>query len=64
MGHNTLTNVTIVNIPPKNTLGQFALQNYGALYFVKDMFINIRHIMHFNKTQKQFFVNNFCVSEL
>ena len=39
MGRNTLTKVTIVNFlpPKKNTLGQFVLQNYGALCFVMDM---------------------------
>ena len=43
--HKTLTKVTIVNSPPlkKNTLGQFVIQNNGALFFVMDMFINIRH---------------------
>ena len=50
MGHNTLTKVTRINLSPppppkkkKSTLGQFVLQNYGALYFVMDMFKNIRH---------------------
>ena len=48
MGRNTLTKVTVVNSPPppppqKNILGQFVPENYGALYFVMDMFINIRH---------------------
>ena len=43
MACTTLTKVTIVNFPKKNALGQFVLQNYGALYFVMDMFINIRH---------------------
>ena len=50
MGHNTLTKVTRINLSPppppkkkKSTLGQFVLQNYGALYFVMDMFINIKH---------------------
>ena len=52
MKYNTLTIVTTVNpppplpppTPPKNkNLDQFVLQNYGALYFVFDMFINVRH---------------------
>ena len=55
MKYNTLTIVTTVNppspLPPpnprppprKNNLDQFVLQNYGALYFVLDMFMNVRH---------------------
>ena len=64
MACNTLTKVTIVNFSPKNILGQFVLQNYGALYFVMDMFINIRRNYAFQQKSKKVFVNNFCVSDL
>ena len=55
MGQNTLTKVTIVNFPPKITLDQFFLQNYGALYFVMDMFINIRHNYAFQENSEKTF---------
>ena len=38
---------------PKNVLGQSSLQNYGALYFVMGMSINIRHIYAFQQNVKK-----------
>ena len=55
MGRNNLAKVTIVNFLQKNTLGQFVLQNYGALHFVMDMFINIRHNYAFYQNSKKVF---------